>query len=139
MDISNNDVTSTPDGGSRRKSGRQVKVPEKFTPDVISSQANASSKRKRGGETLESDASEIEEEDEDSNEESAEEEEAPGPRKKSNAPRKPAAKKPKVNGNVSHEKAPAVKLPTRPKGKKVAIADRNAEGLYGTRVCCRKG
>lgn len=133
MDISNNDVTGTPEGGSRRKSGRQVKVPEKFTPDVPSSQTNASAKRKRGGEDLENDASDIEEEEE-VDEESAQEEEEPAPRKKPKAIRKPAAKKPKVNGSVLHEKAPTVKLPSRPKSKKVAIADRNAEGLYGTRL-----
>lgn len=115
-----------------------MKVPEKFAPDVPSSQANVSAKRKRGGEDIEKDASDVEEEDEESDESTEEEEEAPTHRKKSKAPRKPAAKKPKVNGNASRERAPAVKLPSRPKGKKVAIADRNAGGLYGKRLCNRE-
>jgi cohesin complex subunit SA-1/2 len=141
MDISNNDVTSTPVAtGSRRKSGRAVKAPEKFTPDALSSQqALSSAKRKRGVEYVENNASDLEEDDEgsDGTVESVKEEEGPAPRKKPKAPRKPAAKKPKVNGTVSHGKAPAVKLPSRPKGKKVLIADRNAEGLYGKRVYSR--
>ena len=61
-----------------------------------------------------------------------------GPRKKAKTPRKPTAKKPKVNGTALHDKAPAVSLPSRPKAKKVAIADRNAQGLYGMRFCSRK-
>lgn len=141
MDISNNDVTSTPVAtGSRRKSGRAVKAPEKFTPNVPSSQqALSSAKRKRGEENVENDASDLEDEDEDSDgtAESAEEDDAPASRRKPKASHKPAAKKPKVNGTVSHGKAPAVKLPSRPKGKKVLIADRNAEGLYGKRVYSR--
>jgi cohesin complex subunit SA-1/2 len=142
MDISNSDMTSTPVAtGSRRKSGRAVKIPEKFIPDAPSSQqGHSNAKRKRGAEDVENDASNVEEDDEDSDEtvESAEEEEAPAPRKKAKAPRKPAAKKPKVNGTVSHDEAPAVKLPSRPKkGKKVLIADHSAKGLYGKRVCSR--
>ena len=143
MDMSHNDATSPPVvTGGRRKSGRAVKVPEKFIPDVPSSQQGHSSvKRKRGREDVENDASDVEEEDDEDSDgsvESAGEEEAPAPRKKPKAHQKPAAKKAKVNGTVSHEEAPAVKLPSRPKkGKKVAIADRNAEGLYGKPVCSR--
>jgi cohesin complex subunit SA-1/2 len=140
MDISNHDVTSSPAAtGSRRKSGRVVKEPQKFVPDVPTSQhPNSSAKRKRGAGDVENDASDIEEddeEDEESEESAAEEEPAPRKKSKAKAPRKPAAKKPKVNGTVSHDEAPAVKLPSRPKkGKKVLIADRNATGLYGERV-----
>jgi cohesin complex subunit SA-1/2 len=144
MDISNNDVTSTPVAtGSRRKSGRAVKVPEKFVPET----APASAKRKRDDEENENDASDVDEEAEasDATAESGEEEEPRPSRKKGKgkapAPRKPAAKKPKVNGTTAHEEedeeaAPAVKLPSRPKtaSRRVAIADKNAEGLYGERV-----
>jgi cohesin complex subunit SA-1/2 len=142
MDISNNDVTSTPVAtGSRRKSGRAVKVPEKFVPET----APASVKRKRGDEENENDASDVDEEAEasDATAASGEEEEPRPSRKKGKgkAPRKPAAKKPKVNGAAAHEEedeevAPAVKLPSRPKAasRRVAIADKNAEGLYGKRV-----
>jgi cohesin complex subunit SA-1/2 len=147
MDISNNDVTSSLVAtGSRRKSGRAVKVPEKFVPDAPSSQPGlASAKRKRGGENTENDASDIEdiEEELDDSEgtiESAGEEELKETRRKTTkARRKPAAKKPKINGSASHEVAAAVKLPSRAKKpKKVAIADKSAEGLYGKRVCFRK-
>lgn len=135
MDISNNDVTSTPVAtGSRRKSGRAVKVPEKFVPDAPSSQqGSASAKRKRGGEDAENDASDVDEEEEESDAtvESAAEEEVREIRRKAKTTKKPAAKKPKVNGAATHGEAPAVKLPARPKkAKKVAIADKSAEGLY---------
>lgn len=139
MDISNQDSMSSPvANSSRRKSGRAVKVPEKFVPDApASQQGHSSAKRKRGNGDVENDASDVDEQDGDSDDavESAEEEEAPATRKRAKAPRKPAGKKPKVNGTAAHEMAPAVKLPGRPKGKKVAIADRNGEGLYGKRVC----
>jgi cohesin complex subunit SA-1/2 len=136
MDISNNDVTSTPVAtGSRRKSGRAVKVPEKFVPDAPSSQqGSASAKRKRGGEDAENDASDIEEDEEESDAtvESAAEDEVREIRRKAKTTKKPAAKKPKVNGTATHDKEPQVKLPARPKKtKKVAIADKSAEGLYG--------
>jgi cohesin complex subunit SA-1/2 len=140
MDISNNDVTSTPVAtGSRRKSGRAVKVPEKFVPNAPSSQqGSASAKRKRGGEDAENDASDIDEDEEESDAtvESAAEEEVREIRRKAKTTKKPAAKKPKVNGTATHDKEARVKLPARPKKtKKVAIADKSAEGLYGKRVC----
>ena len=145
MDISNNDVTSTPVAtGSRRKSGRAVKVPEKFVPDAPSSQqGSAGAKRKRGGENAENDASDVDEEEEeeesDATAESAAEEEVREIQRKAKTTKKPAAKKPKVNGTATHDEAPAVKLPARPKKtKKVAIADKSAEGLYGKRVCSLK-
>ena len=136
MDISNNDTASSPAAPSaRRKSGRAVRAPEKFTPDVPSSHpAPSHSKRKRPAEDAENNASEIEDEDEesDSSLESAGEEEQKGARKKTKSARKPAAKKPKVNGTAPTSSSPAVRLPTRPKkAKKVAIADKEAEGLYG--------
>ena len=99
MDISNNDVTSTPVAtGSRRKSGRAVKVPEKFIPDAPSSQqGSASAKRKRGGEDAENDASDVDEEDEESDAtvESAAEEEVREIRRKAKTTKKPAAKRAK--------------------------------------------
>ncbi|TVY82271.1 Cohesin subunit psc3 [Lachnellula suecica] len=136
MDISNNDVTSSPAAtGGRRKSGRAVKVPQKFVPPS-SEPAPSSIKRKRGEEEeeeIENDASDIDEEAEasDATLESADEEELKETRRKAKTTKKPAAKKPKVNGSVLHEDAPAVKLPNRPKkAKKVVISDDNAEGLY---------
>lgn len=150
MDISNNDMASTPGtSASRRKSGRAVKVPEKFIPDVPSSQAGpAGAKRKRGEEDGENDASEIEEDEEEEDdveeeEESAAEEEIRANKRKPAKARKPAAKKAKVNGTSSHAEALPVRLPARPKkSKRVAIADKDAGGLYGkcasisTRAVC---
>jgi len=113
-------------------------VPEKFVPDAPGSQqGSVSAKRKRGGEDVENDASDVDEEAEESDAtvESAAEEEVREIRRKAKTTKKPAAKKPKVNGTAAHEDAPVVKLPNRPKQTKVAIADKNAEGLYGERVC----
>src|SRR6187402_1525533 len=102
MDISNNDATSSPVAtGSRRKSGRAVKVPEKFVPEVISSQPGpASAKRKRATEDVENDASETDEdaEESDATVESAAEEEVREGRRKAKKTKRPEAKKPKVNG-----------------------------------------
>lgn len=131
MDISNTDLESSPAvrGGNRRKSGRAIKAPE-----LLSSQQanNTSAKRKRGQENGENDASDIDEEAEDSESSATSVEEVRQTQKKPAKTRKPAAKKPKVNGNAAHAKAPAVKLPNRPKkAKKVVIADKDAEGLYG--------
>jgi cohesin complex subunit SA-1/2 len=140
VDISNNDMTSTPVAtGSRRKSGRAVKVPEKFVPDAPSSQAGPASAKRKREEGAENDASDVEDEEEEERDDtidSAGEEDGRDTRKKAKIAKKPAAKKPKVNGTASHGDAPAVKLPNRPKkaGKRVAIADTDAEGLYGKRV-----
>lgn len=151
MDISNND--SSPVASNRRKSGRAVKVPEKFVPELPSSQvAPSSSKRKRGDDDAENGVSELEEEDEEDLEDeeseeevvSAAEEEIKESRRKAKIAKKPVAKKPKTNGTThkaaakpraTQSAAPAVRLPNRSrkggKGKKVLIADKDAEGLYG--------
>jgi cohesin complex subunit SA-1/2 len=141
MDISSNDVTSSPaETSARRKSGRAVRAPNKFVPNAPSSQAgSASAKRKRGGEYAENNASDGEEIEEDSDEsiESAGEEELKDARRKAKKPaKKPAQKKPKVNGSLPNKGGAAVRLPTRSKKtKKVAIADTSAGGLYGKYVC----
>lgn len=141
MDISNSDVTGTPVAtGGRRKSGRAVRVPNKFAPEVLSApQAPTGAKRKRGGEETENDASDLEEEDESSDEDvesASEAEEMKVSRRKARLSKQPTAKKVRVNGTVSRGSATAVKLPNRPKkGKKVAIADKSADGLYGKCTC----
>lgn len=139
MDISSNDVASSPaETGSRRKSGRAVRAPEKFVPNATSSQTGpTSSKRKRAGADADNDASDSDEIDDDSEEsvESAAEEELKDARRKAKPAKKPAQKKPKVNGTQSNEGGPAVRLPTRSKKpKKIAIAGMSVEGLYGERV-----
>jgi cohesin complex subunit SA-1/2 len=141
-EISENDAMSSPNanttGSVRRKSGRAVRVPEKFQPAPTTQSENTNGKRKRGGanvdEDEENDVDEQEEESEEDEEEeeSEEEEETKATRRKAKTSKKPVAKKAKVNGTASDDDAPALKLPNRPKkSKKVAIVDESAEGLYG--------
>lgn len=137
MELSENDAMSTTNGTTnRRQSGRAVRAPEKFVPDAQPG-TTSNGKRKRGGDNGEEDVEneEDEEEDEETEEESTDEEEATDPRKRSKTAKKPAAKKPKVNGTDDGDDAPAasaVKLPNRSKkSKKVIISDPKAEGLYG--------
>lgn len=137
QEISENDAMSSPNAAisSRRKSGRAVKVPEKFQPDTTLATEPANGKRKRAGddaiEDVENDSEENESESEEE-EASADEEETRAAKKRARTTKKPAAKKPKVNGTKSHTPETIARLPSRPKkAKKVAIADADAEGLYG--------
>lgn len=133
----------------RRKSGRAVKVPDKFQPEVESSQnAGAGGKRKRSGDEMEGveNGAEEEEEDDESDEEDEEEsDEEEAPVKKKSKPKTaatksaPVAKKAKVNGSTPHAKAHSMRLPSRAKKPtgKVVFKDQDAEGLYGglTVIC----
>lgn len=100
MDISNNDVASSPVAtGGRRKSGRAVKAPSKFIPDAPSSQAGPiSAKRKRGGNEVENGASGNEDDSElsDPPESDGEEVAVRKTQRRAKGTKKPAAKKPKV-------------------------------------------
>ena len=127
----------------RRKSGRAVKVPDKFQPEVESSKnAGAGGKRKRSGDDMEGveNEEEQEEEEEESDEEDDEEsEEEEAPVKKKSKPKAavtksaPVAKKAKVNGSALQPKAHSMRLPSRAKKPtgKVVFRDNDAEGLYG--------
>ncbi|KAH8805693.1 STAG domain-containing protein [Xylogone sp. PMI_703] len=135
MEMSEDDARSSPATAvGRRKSGRVVKAPEKFIPQVSSSQ-RGNTKRKRGDEDVTDDESNPEEEDEDeemdsdgAEDEDAAEEELREKRKRTKAAPKPrAAKKPKVNGTQTS----TVKLPSRTKApKRVALVGRQASPLY---------
>ncbi|OBT76960.1 hypothetical protein VF21_04167 [Pseudogymnoascus sp. 05NY08] len=127
----------------RRKSGRAVKVPDKFQPEVESSQnASAGGKRKRSGDDMEGVENEEEqEEEEDESEEEDEDEESEeeeAPVKKKSKPKAvatksaPVAKKAKVNGSAPQPKAHSMRLPSRAKKPtgKVVFKDNDAEGLY---------
>lgn len=144
MESSDNNATPSPSVAetSRRRSGRVVRAPQKFSPEVHSSQINNSRpKRKRDGESDDEDVeNEAPNADDDSDElsdppddddESAQEE-APVKQKKAKATsKKPAAKRAKVNGNAPAALAPAIRLPNRPKKTaRVAIARRDGDGLY---------
>ena len=142
QDISTNDIMSSPAPTGRRKSGRAVKVPEKFQPD----EAPVNAKRKRSGRNVESDASEVEDENEDSEEEEqSEEEEVPKPSRKKAKTQpawKSATKKSKANGIIGDNQeddleatAHAIRLPARPrKSRKATVQNQEAEGLYGRRI-----
>ncbi|KAJ4306259.1 cohesin complex subunit [Collariella sp. IMI 366227] len=129
------------EAGSARRSGRVTKAPAKFTPD-----APASSKRKRNADHDNEDA-ENESPDElddasDANDDDADDSaaEAPqrAPKKKkpsvsqSGKSRKPATKKPKINGDApSSAFNHTAQLPSRPKKTvRLALAQHEQEGLY---------
>ncbi|KAI1101965.1 STAG-domain-containing protein [Jackrogersella minutella] len=153
METSDNNATSSPASASasapdnsRRRSGRVVRAPQKFSPEPQND--HSTSKRKRGPDRDEEDGeneSPAEEEDEeltDPEEEDDDVEEEPSSRskksksKQKSRPKKPAAKRAKVNGSAptdaaSASNAPAVKLPNRPKKTvRVAIAHPDGDGLY---------
>jgi len=142
MEGSDNGATSplAGDAASRRRSGRVVRVPDKFAPEVT-----LNVKRKRGADLDDED----EDEDEDEENEAPADDEQPSdgddaepgdedapPRRRRNKPssqlarsKKPAAKKPKTNGASSGHPA---NLPSRPKkAVRVAIVE-EGDGLYGT-------
>lgn len=141
MQISENGAMSSPAGATasqRRKSGRAVRAPEKFQPEVSSQNAGGSGKRKRAGADVEDGQNEEDEDNEGEDEEDDEDEESDeeeAPVKKRAKPtaattkKAPAAKKAKVNGNAP----PALRLPNRAKkhAGKVVFKDQDAEGLYG--------
>lgn len=150
METSDNNATSSPASvpdNSRRRSGRVVRAPQKFSPQPNASQNDHSSKRKRGPEHDDEDAEngypeEAEEEEElsDPEDEDDDADEAPSRSKtksKRSRPKKPAVKRAKVNGSApvdaaSAPHAPAVKLPNRPKKTaRVVIAHPDGDGLYG--------
>ncbi|KAI1377200.1 STAG-domain-containing protein [Hypoxylon crocopeplum] len=155
METADNNAMSSPASvpdNSRRRSGRVVRAPQKFSPEPHPSQNDQlSSKRKRGPDRDEEDGenespaeAEGEEEEElsDPEEEDDDAEEEPTSRsKKSKSKAKPQAKKPaakraKVNGSApadvaSASNAPAVRLPNRPKkAARVVIAHPDGDGLY---------
>lgn len=137
METSDNNATSSPaPAGTSRRSGRVSKLPEKFVPD-----APAATKRKRrddnDDEDAENDAPLTDEDESDASADDAadddEIEDAPKRKKKSSQParsRKPAAKKPKTNGDAG---AHPVRLASRPKKTvRIAIEHRDGDGLFGT-------
>lgn len=135
-----------PDATTRRRSGRVVRAPTKFTPDTTTQSTNPKRKRDDQDDEEEDEEEDAEIEAPDSDEEmsnepdndSDEDHPAPRSRKKSSQTsraKKPSAKKPKINGSkplrparVTHA---AKSLPSRPK-KSVRIEDAavKGHGLY---------
>ncbi|KAI1262470.1 hypothetical protein F5Y18DRAFT_151513 [Xylariaceae sp. FL1019] len=151
METDDNNATTSP---APRRSGRARVAPQKFSPPPHASQnnENASSKRKRAhdnddDEDVENDVDAPDDDDEnpasddnDEDDDSAadvDNEPAQRPKKSKSAsksrPKKPAAKRTKVNGTAPGPLAvPAVKLPNRPKKtvKIASVANREADDLY---------
>ncbi|KAI1847209.1 hypothetical protein JX266_006749 [Neoarthrinium moseri] len=147
MESPDNNATPSPSAAeSRRRSGRVVRAPRKFTEEV---QNDSTSRRKRGRDDNDDDDDDAENQepddasaDEQLSDEASDEDDqsdtndlAPKQRKSKPRPKKPAAKRPKVNGSApataSASQAPAVRLPNRPKKTvRVAIARREGDGLY---------
>ncbi|KAI1411922.1 STAG-domain-containing protein [Hypoxylon sp. FL1857] len=148
METSDNNATSSPASApdnSRRRSGRVVRAPQKFSPEPQND--HAPSKRKRGPDRDDENAeneSPAEDDDEELSDAEDDDDEVDEPASRSKKPKpkqkprskKPAAKRAKVNGTAPVEAAstalaPAVKLPNRPKKTaRVAIAHPDGDGLY---------
>ncbi|KAK4177937.1 STAG domain-containing protein [Triangularia setosa] len=147
METSDNNATGSPaPTSSARRSGRVSKAPTKFTPD-----APVASKRKRTSDNddedddqdnddAENQAPDDEEDnnasdDDDGSETAAEEPRRAKKKKKtpssSARPRKPAAKKPKTNGDAPSHDQIVGHLPSRPKkAVRLAITRPTDVGLY---------
>lgn len=126
-------ATASPEPeSSRRRSGRVVRAPEKFSPEPVTAP-----KRKRHDDDDEgnddddilSDATMSDAADSDEERPRARPKKRTGASQGSRA-RKPAIKKPKTNGVAPS--GHSASLPSRPKKSvRIATADRQAEGLYG--------
>ncbi|KAK7427936.1 cohesin complex subunit [Neonectria magnoliae] len=129
--------TPTPeaDSAARRRSGRVVRAPTKFTPEAASQ--SATTKRKRDDhdeEDAENEAPDSDEEMSDETEEGSDDEHpAPRSRKKSSQisrAKKPSLKKPKTNGTQPARPAHPAGLPSRPKKSVRIDTGDKATGLF---------
>ncbi|POS88446.1 hypothetical protein EPUL_000033, partial [Erysiphe pulchra] len=128
MDHLNIETRSSPTSGAqRRRSGRTIKPPQKFTPVVTPSRVT--SKRKRRTEA-ESDSSDLENNDVS---DTSNDDEQPKSQRKSQKARKPSAKRYKSNGRLTLAVNSVMKAPSRLKkniNRRVVIADKDSTGLY---------
>ncbi|KXX76521.1 Cohesin subunit psc3 [Madurella mycetomatis] len=141
METSDNATSSPAPISTTRRSGRVTKAPAKFTPD-----APTATKRKRNADhdndDVENESPEEVEEPSDADDDDAEDTATEEPRraakkKRSSSSqhpksRKPASKKPKINGDApGHGPIRSAQLPSRPKKTvRIAIARRDGDGLY---------
>lgn len=143
------DVNATaspgPEADSRRsRSGRVVRAPSKFTPDATPATSGAGKRKRPNGHddtgidpaSSDDELSELEEMDEDGDEDQNDDDaDAPRPRKRQPArsngkTKKPATKKPKINGSGPSHSA---SMPSRPKkaAARISIANGDGNSLYG--------
>jgi cohesin complex subunit SA-1/2 len=145
MESSDNNATPSPSAAeSRRRSGRVVRAPRKFT-DEVQSQLAARRKRARENDDDAENEDPNDSADEDLSDDGAgdasdgDDDELEPRQKKAKSrskTKKPAAKKPKVNGSApaasSSAQGAAVRLPNRPKKTvRLDIGRREGDGLYG--------
>lgn len=128
--MDNETTTSSQDGDAPRRSGRVVKVPEKWEPEA--SAQLASSKRKRGGEGEEGEDGLESDEDESGLDDDDGDADHPAPRSRragaASRQKKPSLKKPKINGAGGH----TARIPSRPKKHVRVEAGTKGTGLFGT-------
>lgn len=142
---SNADPSPNPDAASRRRSGRVVKAPDKFSPEPSNPSV---AKRKRDGadddeEDAENDVPELDEEGSDEGEQDSDENEAATSRRaqkssQSKRARKPSAKKPKINGSQPAASSRTVTLPRMPKKSVRLDTGERGNGLYGRKYRLRR-
>ena len=141
---SNANTSPDPESTARRRSGRVVRVPDKFAPDA--SQAPVKRKRDNGDDgedddeeaehdVDENDVPELDDEMSDDDQESEEEAVRSKKSKKSSSQtkraRKPSAKKPKINGTQPAASNHTVTLPRMPKKSVRLDTTGKGTGLYG--------
>lgn len=124
-----------PDTTARRRSGRVVRAPSKFSPEPTQP---AVAKRKRGDQDeddVENDGLESDEEmSDDVDDDSDADHPAPRSRKPSqtNRARKPSSKKPKLNGTQPAGLESVTRIPSRPKKTVRIDPGEKGTGLFGT-------
>lgn len=137
--MDNNASPSEPETTARRRSGRVVKAPTKFTPEPATQPS--ASKRKRTDndeEDAENESPESDEEMSDAQDDDSDEDH-PAPRSRKKKPaasqtsraKKPSSKKPKINGAQPARAAQHVGLPSRPKKTVRIDAGDKGTGLFG--------
>ncbi|CAM1508413.1 Fc.00g052610.m01.CDS01 [Cosmosporella sp. VM-42] len=127
--------TPDPDSTARRRSGRVVKAPTKFTPEPTTNSSAPKRKRAENDEEDVENESPLSDEEmsDDLDDESDEDHPAPRSRKKSSQTsraKKPAMKKPKTNGTQPARPALAAGLPSRPKKSVRIDAGEKGTGLF---------
>lgn len=134
---------TVPETTARRRSGRVVKAPTKFTPEPTTQSSAAKRKRTDNDEEdVENESPESDEEMSDAlDDDSDDDHPAPKSRKKKPAAsqtsraKKPSSKKPKINGAQPARAAQHVGLPSRPKKTVRIDAGDKGTGLFGRDSC----
>lgn len=124
-----------PDTTARRRSGRVVKAPAKFTPEPASQPSTKRKRHEDDEEDVENQSPASDEEmSDDLDDDSDDDHPAPRSRNKASQPsraKKPSSKKPKINGSQPARAAQHVGLVSRPKKTVRIDAGDQGTGLFG--------